>query len=61
MTAEDIVEWLHSIKQGQYAEIFQEKDIDGDILSEITINDLVDAGIKSLDSKIILNKFKKIQ
>ena len=61
MTVEDTVEWLHSIKQGKYADIFQENEIDGDMLSDFTAEDLEELGVKLSASKIILNKFKRIQ
>ena len=44
----DIAGWLRGIGLAQYAEAFRANDIDGDLLSRLTNDDLKDIGVASL-------------
>src|SRR5215475_11136535 len=44
----DIAEWLRGLGLGQYAEAFAANDIDGEVLPELTADDLTGLGITSI-------------
>ncbi|XP_067659252.1 ankyrin repeat and SAM domain-containing protein 6-like [Haliotis asinina] len=56
ITEEDIVGLLREKKLAKHIQLFQEKGIDGDLLSQLTDGDLIDFGIdESFERKKILN------
>ena len=44
----DVSDWLHGLGLGQYAGAFSDNDIDGDILSDLTADDLIGLGVSSI-------------
>ena len=59
MTEEDVENFLHDIKLGNYAQLFKENDIDGTFLFSLEEGDLEDLGItNSFHRKKIIKKFK---
>jgi class 3 adenylate cyclase/tetratricopeptide (TPR) repeat protein len=44
----EITQWLRSLRLEQYAEAFLKNDIDGEILAELTADDLIELGITSI-------------
>src|SRR5581483_1548368 len=44
----DIAQWLHNLGLDQYADAFRDNDIDGDILPELTAEDLARLGVPSI-------------
>lgn len=61
MTIEEVVLWLQEIKLSKYAELFQEKEVDGEMLAWFTLEDLEEIGVKSgVDRKKIILRFRKI-
>ena len=43
----DIAAWLRGLGLGQYAQLFRDNDIDGEILCAMTAEDLKELGINS--------------
>src|SRR5262249_47746888 len=46
--AENVADWLHGLGLEQYAPAFAANDIDGDVLPELTADDLIGLGITSI-------------
>jgi hypothetical protein len=44
----DVAEWLRRLDLEQYAPSFAANDIDGDVLSELTVDDLIGLGVTSI-------------
>jgi len=44
----DVGEWLSGLGLGQYAPAFAANDIDGEVLPELTADDLIGLGINSI-------------
>jgi class 3 adenylate cyclase len=44
----DVAEWLSGLGLGQYAPAFAANDIDGEILPELTADDLIGLGVTSI-------------
>jgi class 3 adenylate cyclase len=44
----DIVEWLRGLGLEQYAPTFRDNDIDGEVLPELTADDLIGLGVNSI-------------
>ena len=61
MTTEEVVQWLHSIKLSEYTELFQNKDVDGELLACCTLRELEQMGIENgMDRKKIFLRFRRI-
>lgn len=59
-SVQDVVQFLHHIKLGQYATTFEEFEINGEILIQLPDNELEDMGISSaLDRLKISTYFKQ--
>ena len=52
---EDVCEWLKEIGLGEYAESFEENEIVGEILKDLSKDDLKDLGIKKIGHQKKLN------
>ena len=62
MTTEEVIQWLDSIRLSKYAEIFEENDVDGELLTYCTFRTLEEMGIeRDLDRKKIILHFRKIK
>ena len=44
----DVADWLRGLGLGQYAQVFADNDIDGEVLPELTADDLTGLGINSI-------------
>jgi SAM domain (Sterile alpha motif) len=44
----DVADWLRRLGLEQYAPSFAANDIDGDVLSELTVDDLIGLGVTSI-------------
>jgi hypothetical protein len=44
----DVVEWLRGLGLEQYAPTFRDNDIDGEVLPELTADDLTGLGVNSI-------------
>ena len=44
----DVAAWLRGLGLEQYAPAFRDNDIDGDVLSELTADDLISIGVTSV-------------
>jgi SAM (Sterile alpha motif) domain-containing protein len=44
----DVVAWLHGLGLEQYAPAFRDNDIDGEVLPELTPDDLISIGVTSV-------------
>jgi hypothetical protein len=44
----DVAQWLHGLGLGEYAATFAHHDVDGSILLELTVEDLVSLGVSSV-------------
>ena len=44
----DVAEWLRGLGLGQYALVFRDNDIDGEVLRRLTAEDLRDLGVASI-------------
>jgi len=44
----NVSDWLHMLDLEQYAEAFQDNDVDGDVLAEVTADDLIAIGVTSI-------------
>src|SRR5215831_2234794 len=44
----EITQWLRSLRLEQYADAFLKNDIDGEILPELTADDLIGLGVTSI-------------
>jgi hypothetical protein len=44
----DVADWLRGLGLGQYAPAFAANDIDGEVLLELTVDDLTGLGITSI-------------
>ena len=61
MTTEEVVEWLGTIKLSKYAKIFQDEDVDGELLATYNVKNLEEIGVNSgADGKKILLRFRRI-
>ena len=59
LTADEVSEYLRSIKMGQYSEEFAANDIDGRLMWALKDGDLIDFGIDNgFHRRKILSKFK---
>src|SRR5713226_9199809 len=47
-TLMDVAEWLRGLGFGQYATVFRDNDIDGEVLRRLTAEDLRDLGVASV-------------
>ena len=61
MTVEEVVQWLDTIKLGQYAEAFMDMGVDGQLMATFEPDELEELGISSkIVRKKILVKFRQI-
>ena len=44
----DVVAWLRGLGLGQYAPAFRDNDVDGEVLPELTADDLISIGVTSV-------------
>ena len=44
----DVAAWLRGLGLEQYASAFRENDVDGEVLSELTADDLISIGVTSV-------------
>jgi hypothetical protein len=44
----DVAAWLHSLGLEQYAPAFGDNDVDGEVLPELTADDLIGLGVTSI-------------
>jgi hypothetical protein len=44
----DVAAWLHGLGLEQYAPAFRDNDIDGEVLPELTADDLISIGVTSV-------------
>jgi SAM (Sterile alpha motif) domain-containing protein len=44
----DVVAWLHGLGLEQYAPAFRDNDVDGEVLPELTSDDLISIGVTSV-------------
>ena len=45
----DVGTWLRDLGLGQYEQAFRDNDIDGDVLADLTTDDLSGLGVVSID------------
>ena len=59
LTIDDVTEFLKEIKLGEYVGLFCDNDVDGELLIELTDEDLKGLGVKnSFHRRKIIRKFK---
>lgn len=56
-SVEDVVKFLHHVKLGQYAAIFEEFEINGELLVQLPDNELKDMGIASALDRLKISKY----
>ena len=56
-SVEDVVKFLHKVKLGQYAAIFEDFEINGELLVQLPDNELQDMGITSALDRLKISKY----